>query len=107
MKNENLLKRVWYKIFPQRAPQQVPIEDAENRARVRSLLQMVEHTEENELSCDEVFALLDQYVELVVEQRQAADLLPLVKKHLDRCKDCHEEYEALVRVIEGKTDTGG
>lgn len=64
------------------------------------LLQMVENTDDVEIGCDEVFELLDQYVELEARGENVADLLPFVKKHLDRCRDCHEEYEALVRVLE-------
>jgi hypothetical protein len=64
------------------------------------LLRMVDNTDEVEIGCDEVFELLDQYVELEARGENVADLLPLVKKHLDRCRDCHEEYEALARVFE-------
>ena len=71
------------------------------------LLQMVENTDEVELSCDEVFDLLDQYVESNVHGEDAASLLPLVQKHLDRCRDCHEEYEALARVIEASSELNG
>jgi hypothetical protein len=64
------------------------------------LLQMVENTDEVEIACDEVFEILDQYVELEMRGADVAALLPLVKKHLDKCRDCHEEYEALVRIFE-------
>ena len=96
-----MLKRLIYKIFPQRRDRRSSLEKMENQARIKNLLRMVETTEQQELSCDEVFALLDQYVELIIDDENATDLLPLVKKHLDRCKDCHEEYEALVRVLKG------
>lgn len=64
------------------------------------LLQMVANTDEVEISCDELFELLDRYVEMEVSGEDAAVLLPLVKKHLDRCMDCHEEYEALLRILQ-------
>lgn len=64
------------------------------------LLRMVENSDEVELTCDQVFELLDQYVELEASGENVAHLLPLVKRHLDRCRDCHEEYEALARVFE-------
>jgi len=64
------------------------------------LLRMVENSDEVELTCDQVFELLDQYVELEARGENVAHLLPLVKRHLDRCRDCHEEYEALARVFE-------
>jgi hypothetical protein len=64
------------------------------------LLRMVENTDEVEIPCDEVFELLDQYVELEARGEDVAHLLPLVKRHLDKCQDCREEYEALVRVFQ-------
>jgi hypothetical protein len=64
------------------------------------LFRMVENTDEVEIGCDEVFELLDQYVELEARGEDVAHLLPMVKRHLDRCRDCHEEYEALARVFE-------
>ena len=72
----------------------------DNGVMVEKLMNMLESTEEVELSCDEVFDLIDQYAEMKLRGEDAANLLPLVKKHLDKCKDCHEEYEALVRVLE-------
>lgn len=67
------------------------------------LLRMMENTDEVEIGCDEVFELLDQYVELEARGENVAHLLPMVKRHLDRCRDCREEYEALMRVFEATT----
>ena len=71
------------------------------------LLRMVENTDEVEIGCDEVFALLDQYVELESHGEQVARLLPLVKSHLDKCRDCREEYEALVRILAASASENG
>ena len=60
---------------------------------------MVNDTDEIEISCDDVLDLLDQYVELEAQGEDVAHLFPLLKKHLDRCRDCHEEYEALTRIL--------
>lgn len=70
-----------------------------NDVMLERLMQMLENTEEVELSCDEVFDLLDQYAEMELSGEDAENLLPLVKNHLDKCKDCHEEYEALIRML--------
>jgi len=61
---------------------------------------MVADTDEVEISCDDVFELLDSYVELEARGEDVARLLPLVKKHLERCMDCREEFEALRRIIQ-------
>jgi hypothetical protein len=64
------------------------------------LIRMVEDTDEVEISCDDAFELLDRYVELEARGEDVAHLLPMVKRHLDRCRDCHEEYEALAQIFE-------
>jgi hypothetical protein len=68
--------------------------------RAKKMLVMIEKTQENELSCDEVHALLDQYAEMTLRGEDPAELLPLVHYHLDMCPDCKEEYEALVRILQ-------
>lgn len=67
---------------------------------MQKLLQSVAMTDEKELSCDDVFALLDQFAELVRDGRDAAGLMPLVQKHLVMCPDCREEYETLMKMME-------
>ena len=63
------------------------------------LMNRLEKTTEDAYCCDEVFALLDEYVELVVDDEQARQLMPLVQNHLDICSDCRDEYEVLLHVL--------
>ena len=64
------------------------------------LLQMLDVTHEDELSCGEVHELVDQYVELKQRGEDVERLMPLVKHHLDMCRECFEEYEALLAALE-------
>lgn len=66
---------------------------------LRKLILMIEKTQEVELSCDDVYALLDQYTELVNRGGDAKELMPLVDHHIDICPDCREEFDALLRVL--------
>lgn len=66
---------------------------------MQTLLGMVSKTDEQELSCDDVFALLDQFAELVKRGEDASHLMPMVQKHLAMCPDCREEYEALLKMM--------
>ena len=51
---------------------------------------------EPELLCDECFEKIDQYVDLELEGRAAADeKIPGMRPHLDGCPACREEYESL------------
>ncbi len=72
---------------------------------VTALKQMIEQTETDELDCDQVFVLLDQYAELVAQNKDPAVLLPQVYRHLKRCPDCQEELTALLLAIQTVTKT--
>lgn len=56
-------------------------------------------TKEEDLNCDGVHALLDQFAECAARGEDPAALMPLVQSHLGRCPGCAEEYEALLRMI--------
>ena len=67
---------------------------------LRKMIKQLEHTQDVELSCDEVLALLDQFTEAYLRGEDVARLLPLVQHHLDMCGDCREEFEALLRILQ-------
>jgi hypothetical protein len=64
------------------------------------IVRMLRNTVDDELSCDDVLELVDQYADLASKNEAAAALFPLIRLHLDRCSDCLEEYEALQRILE-------
>ncbi|MFC1923346.1 hypothetical protein ACFLY4_08650 [Chloroflexota bacterium] len=66
----------------------------------QKLLKMLENTQEVEFSCDDVYHLLDQYSEAVVQGKNAEQFMPLVEHHINICPDCREEFEALLRVLQ-------
>ena len=67
---------------------------------LKKLLNALERTQEVEYDCGEVYKLLDQYAEMVNRGEDASQLMPLVKQHLDLCRDCQEEFDALMHVLE-------
>lgn len=67
---------------------------------VTSIMQRLVRTGEEELSCDEVFAMVDEYAEASQRGEDVASLKPLIRHHLEMCRECDEEYEALLRVLE-------
>lgn len=66
----------------------------------KKLMHMIENTQDIELSCDDVYQLLDQYTEVVAQGDDAQELMPLVEYHIDICPDCREEFEALLRILQ-------
>lgn len=71
-----------------------------------SMKQLLEHlakTREEEVDCDEVFEVLDVYAEAASRGEDPPTLLPMVKQHLEICKCCHDELEALIRILESES----
>ena len=66
---------------------------------VLGFLRVLEDVREEEISCDEIYLKLDEYVEREVSKKDAAQLMPLIREHLDICPECCEEYEALLNVL--------
>ena len=48
-----------------------------------------------EVTCEECFELLDQYVELQLAGADADARLPGMREHLEGCPACHEDHESL------------
>lgn len=65
----------------------------------KKVMQMLAVTREKELSCDEVYALLDQFAEAIARGELVNGILIPVEQHLKVCPDCREEYETLLAMI--------
>jgi hypothetical protein len=52
-----------------------------------------------ELSCDECFDHLDEYVELELAGADADLGVPGMRNHLDGCPACREEHESLRALV--------
>jgi hypothetical protein len=63
-------------------------------------LRILEDVRAEDMSCDDMFNRLDEFVEAEVKSHDAEKLMPLVQEHLDMCSHCEEEYEALLDVLE-------
>ena len=99
----NTLKAIYHRIFRKAGQaEQPPSGRAPNEqiAMAQKMIEMIAHTEEVELTCDDVFDLLDQFTEMALKGEDVAALMPRVQHHLGMCPECREEYEALRRVIE-------
>ena len=49
----------------------------------------------HELTCERCFELLDEYVDLEVDGRDADARVPGMRAHLEGCPACREEHESL------------
>jgi hypothetical protein len=76
------------------------------RKRFEDWLKNIYATQEEEISCTECFDLASSFVDLEVSGQDAALKMPQIKQHLNQCRACREEYEALrdLRFLEEKGD---
>jgi anti-sigma factor RsiW len=61
----------------------------------RALIDRLLGPAEPEVSCEECFELLDQYVDLELAGEDADARLPGMRAHLQGCPACHEDHESL------------
>ena len=55
--------------------------------------------DEPEVTCEECFELLDQYVDLEVANEDADGRLPGMRGHLMGCPACREDHESLLAFV--------
>ena len=76
------------------------IESREIKRMVRNILT----ARPDEIGCEECLARMDRFVEMKLDGKDPSEAMPLVQDHLQRCRDCHEEFEALLRALRAATD---
>jgi hypothetical protein len=96
MNIRNLIRRIRNSLHMQKA---LPNE------AVLGFLRILEGVREEEISCDEIYSRLDEYVERELSKKDAAQLMPLMRDHLDVCPECCEEYEALLSVLNEESNS--
>ncbi len=67
---------------------------------LKGLISSLEKTKPVELDCADFFALLDEYVDVLLRGEDVNEVMPDVKHHLEMCGECFQEYEILVSAIE-------
>lgn len=75
----------------------------DTRELLRKLALQLERTKEREISCDECYDLLDEYVEIVMRGDDVRLLMPAVQAHLELCQDCGEEFAAILKALESRS----
>jgi hypothetical protein len=70
-----------------------------DREELNTLVRIIVTARPDEIGCDECLDRVDRFVEMVLAGKNAAESIPLVQDHLDKCRDCREEFEALLRAL--------
>ena len=100
----------WQKLIQRFRPEQSSTHAPESHApqldqqMLKGMVEGIFSTRENEYTCGECFDHVDKFAEIVLAGKNAAEAMPLVQDHLDRCGDCREEFEALLEAIKAVAD---
>ena len=75
-----------------------------DRKRFENWLRNIYETRDEEISCTECFDQVSRFVDLEISGGDAVIQMPQIKQHLNQCRACREEYEALrdLRLMEEK-----
>jgi hypothetical protein len=69
------------------------------QATVLGIMRVLDTVPDDGITCEELYVRLDEYVDREVDQKDAAQIMPIIREHLDVCPECCEEYEALLDVL--------
>jgi hypothetical protein len=72
-----------------------------DRNTLKQIIQEVITTRPDEISCGQCFDHLDHFAEITLVGINAAEAMPLVQDHLEHCRECREEFEALLEALQG------
>jgi hypothetical protein len=68
----------------------------------KAMMEMMARTADEEIDCDTAFDRLNEYAEMFARGEDVSRILPAVHRHIELCKDCREEFQALLRAIQVK-----
>ena len=66
---------------------------------LKSLFRAVINTRDDEIGCEACCDKIEEFIEIELAGKSAAEARPLVQEHLNKCPDCKEEYEALLKAL--------
>lgn len=72
--------------------------------RFTNLMKMIFETVEEDITCGECYAEIDQYVDMLRTGKDPSMVLPEVKLHLEQCRCCEEEFHALISILESQEE---
>jgi hypothetical protein len=70
-----------------------------NKNILKRLIRVIADTRSDEIGCEQCFRELDSFADLKLDGKSAEEAMPLLQYHLDHCKVCREEYEALLQAL--------
>jgi hypothetical protein len=64
--------------------------------QIADLIELSVSVKADSLGCDGCYELMDQFAQAELDGKEVPDALKAVQTHLQQCKCCQDEYEALM-----------
>ncbi|MTI89492.1 MAG: hypothetical protein FH748_16175 [Balneolaceae bacterium] len=70
-----------------------------NKEILKKLVSAIPMTHPDELGCGDCFEQINEFAEMELLGKSAEKAMPLVREHLNRCGECREEYQSLLKAL--------
>ncbi len=70
-----------------------------NKEIIKKLVSAVQATHPDEIGCDDCFDQIHEFAEMELTGKSPEKAMPLIKEHLDKCGECRQEYQALLKAM--------
>ncbi|MEM6692227.1 MAG: hypothetical protein AAF664_22550 [Planctomycetota bacterium] len=72
-----------------------------SRKQTQDLIDSVSSAKPDELDCDGCHELMAEFAELELSGKEIPEAMQAVRRHLDQCVCCNDEYNALLEALGG------
>ncbi len=69
------------------------------RRQIADLIQLTVSASADTMGCDGCHELLDQFAQSELDGNRLSESYELVRAHLEQCKCCRDEYDALLTAL--------
>ncbi len=70
--------------------------------KLTDVVKTIFSTKNQDITCDQCFEYIDEYVDMLHAGQDPSEVLPQVKGHLEQCRCCEMEFQALISILEGE-----
>jgi hypothetical protein len=67
---------------------------------IAGLMRTIYTAKDEDITCDECYDHIDQYIDMLRSGHDAETVLPQVKAHLEQCRCCEMEFQAFISILE-------
>lgn len=67
--------------------------------QIQTLVGLIATTQPDRITCDDCLGQIGEFAELALGGRELTEGMEIIKRHLEQCPCCKQEYEALLDAL--------